>query len=108
MICWGLPLPIGSHLTYGSNTKNLQAGAAFVKEKVSSASGGGSVKGGGSGDSTHESGRLIVLDELSEDGRVLPLGAEGNPALVGVVESLFRQAYANVGVTPESAPAVLA
>jgi hypothetical protein len=108
MICWGLPLPIGAHLTYGSDTKNLQAGAAFVKEKISSASSGLSSKGAGSGDSTNGAERLIVLDELSESGRLLPLGAEGNPALVGVVESLFRQAYANVGVMPESGPAVLA
>jgi hypothetical protein len=56
MICFGLPLPIGSHLTYGSDTKNIAAGANFVKTKVGSPpSSSGSPPSGSSGASSGES-----------------------------------------------------
>jgi len=35
-ICMGIPLPLGSHLTYGSNTAELQKIVTFVQSKVGS------------------------------------------------------------------------
>jgi hypothetical protein len=58
-ICYGLPIPLGAHLQYGSDTAGLTGAANFVKSKVS----------GGGGNA-----RMQILSTPSPIGNASPSG----------------------------------